>query len=105
MKTPIYDFVKKYAESDMTRMHMPGHKGKGTLGIEKLDITEITGADVLYSADGIISESQRNAAKLFGTAATFYSTEGSTLAIKAMLALVHTENRKNTTVLIQFVKN
>ena len=89
----------------MTRMHMPGHKGKGTLGIEKLDITEITGADVLYSADGIISESQRNAAKLFGTAATFYSTEGSTLAIKAMLALVHTENRKNRKTLILAQRN
>ena len=66
---------------------MPGHKGKGALGFEELDITEISGADVLYSANGIIAESERNATELFGSAHTFYSAEGSTLAIKAMLKL------------------
>ena len=87
MKTPIYDFVKEYAASDISRLHMPGHKGEGPLGIESMDITEVLGADVLYSADGIIAESEQNATELFGTAHTYYSTEGSTLAIKAMLAL------------------
>ena len=53
MNTPIVDFVKKYAQSKKKRFHMPGHKGKGMLGTEQLDITEIDGADVLYSADGI----------------------------------------------------
>lgn len=52
-----------------------------------MDITEIGGADVLYSPDGIIAESEANATELFGTAHTFYSTEGSSLAIRAMLAL------------------
>jgi len=88
MDTPIVDFVKSYAESDFSRLHMPGHKGKGFLGCEKHDITEIDGADVLYSADGIIKKSENNASVLFGTAATFYSTEGSTLCIKAMLSLI-----------------
>ncbi len=87
MKTPIYDFVKGYAESDVSRFHMPGHKGHGPLGVEAFDITEVEGADVLCSADGIIAESESNATELFGTAHTYYSTEGSTLAIKAMLAL------------------
>ena len=88
MTTPIFDFVKKYAESGSTRYHMPGHKGRGMLGCEAFDITEISGADVLYSADGIIAESEDNLTELYGTAHSFYSTEGSTLAIKAMLALV-----------------
>ena len=87
MKTPILSFVKKYARSSSTRMHMPGHKGKHFLGCEELDITEISGADVLYRANGIIEESENNASELFGTAHTFYSTEGSSLSIKAMLAL------------------
>lgn len=87
MKTPIYDFVQKYAESDVSRFHMPGHKGKSFLGCERLDITEVQGADVLYSADGIIEESECNASALFGTAHSFYSAEGSSLVIKAMLAL------------------
>lgn len=96
MTTPIYDFVKKYAESDSARLHMPGHKGRGELGVEKYDITEISGADVLYSADGIIAESEDNASRLFGTAHSFYSTQGSTLAILAMLALVVKTSGKKT---------
>lgn len=88
MKTPIVDFALAYAGSEAARFHMPGHKGKSRLGCEALDLTEIAGADCLYSADGIISESECNATFLFGTAHSFYSAEGSTLTIKAMLALV-----------------
>ena len=54
METPICDFVRDYCQSDMLRMHMPGHKGKGPLGMEPLDLTEIDGADELYHAHGII---------------------------------------------------
>lgn len=88
MRTPIFDFVNSYAESKATRFHMPGHKGRGLLGVEKYDITEISGADVLYSANGIINESENNLSSLYGSSHSFYSTEGSTLAIKAMLAIV-----------------
>ncbi len=94
MKTPIFDFVKSYALSDTARFHMPGHKGKNRLGCEELDLTEIAGADCLYSAAGVILESENNASALFGTAHSFYSAEGSTLAIKTMLALVTEEARK-----------
>ncbi len=87
MNTPIYDFVKEYAERDGIRLHMPGHKGKGPLGIEALDITEVKGADVLGEAHGIIGESEENAASLFGTGKTLYHTGGSTAAILTMLAL------------------
>ena len=84
--TPICDFVQAYASARPVRMHMPGHKGRGPLGFEALDITEIDGADELYAPTGIIAESEANAARLFG-ARTFYSAEGSSLAIRAMLAL------------------
>ena len=87
MRTPISDFVSEYRNSGASRFHMPGHKGKAFLGAEPWDITEIDGADVLYSADGIINESEDLASSLFHTAHTFYSAEGSTLAIKAMLTL------------------
>ena len=88
MKTPILDFVTQYREAKASRFHMPGHKGKTFLGMEDMDITEIDGADVLYSANGIINESEDNLSSLFGTAHSFYSAEGSTLVIKAMLTLV-----------------
>lgn len=87
MKTPIFDFVRRYAASDTCRLHMPGHKGISALGVEPLDITEIDGADSLFEAKGIIRESEKNAGALFG-AETFYSTEGSSHAIRAMLYLV-----------------
>ena len=87
MKTPICDFVEKYAESKIVRLHMPGHKGKELLGIEKLDITEICGADSLYEASGIIAESEACASELFGCG-TYYSTEGSSLCIRTMVYLI-----------------
>ena len=87
METPICDFVRAYAENNSLRLHMPGHKGIGPLGVETLDITEISGADSLYEAQGIIRQSEENASTLFG-AKTFYSAEGSSLCIRAMLCLV-----------------
>ena len=92
MNTPIVDFVKEYANKNTARFHMPGHKGKGFLGVEKYDITEIDGADVLSAANGIIYESEKNASSLFDTAHTYYTTQGSTTAIYAMLALVKKQN-------------
>lgn len=87
MPTPIADFVREYAKKENSRLHMPGHKGQSFLGCEAYDITEIAGADSLYEADGIIAESERNATELFGTGGTFFSTEGSSQCIRAMLYL------------------
>ncbi len=88
METPICDFVREYAQGGGQRLHMPGHKGNGPMGVEALDITEVEGADVLYHSDGIIRRSQENAAQLFGAARTLYSTEGASLSIRAMVYLV-----------------
>lgn len=87
MQTPIADFVREYAKKEKSRFHMPGHKGHTFLGCEAYDITEVAGADALYEADGIIAESERSATELFGTGGTFFSTEGSSQCIRAMLYL------------------
>ena len=84
--TPIAEFGNAYALSGAARFHMPGHKGCGTMN-EAFDITEIDGAGDLYAEDGIVAESEAIASGLFGCR-TFYSAEGSSLAIKAMLAAV-----------------
>lgn len=86
MNTPIRDFIEDYAKKDSIRLHMPGHKGVGGV-TEKYDITEIDGADNLYSPDGIIAESEDNASDVFGCH-TYYSAEGSSLAIRAILFLL-----------------
>lgn len=95
MTTPIVDFVKKYAEDEYCRFHMPGHKGKSFLGCEAFDITEVKGADALYEADGIIAESEKNATKLFGSGRTVYSTEGSSQCIRAMMYLAVSHKNKD----------
>lgn len=86
MNTPICDFVRSYQISTPLRLHMPGHKGRPNLGPEGLDITEIPGADSLFDANGIIAQSEKNAGSLFGCR-SFYSAEGSSLCIRAMLYL------------------
>ena len=93
MKTPICDFVGQYAREKGLRLHMPGHKGASFLGIEPLDITEIQGADSLYEANGIIAQSEENASRLFGCK-TFYSTEGSSQCIRAMLYLLQLQAKR-----------
>ena len=99
MNTPICDFVRSYAAKDPLRLHMPGHKGIPVIGPEPLDITEVPGADSLFEAAGIIAESEENASRIFG-AHTFYSTEGSSLAIRAMLhlACLHARSQGKTPV-------
>ena len=100
MKTPIADFVRGYEKKNMARLHMPGHKGKTFLGCEGYDITEVSGADALYEAEGIIAESEANATELFGTERTLFSTEGSSQCIRAMLylALMNHKSEKRPTV-------
>jgi arginine/lysine/ornithine decarboxylase len=89
IKTPIHDFLVNYSREKQIRCHTPGHKGSNLH-----DITEIDGADSLYEANGIIKASEDIAAGLFGTAGTFYSCSGSTLAIQAMLKLIRHKGRR-----------
>ena len=105
MNTPLADFVRAYAGKGVSRFHMPGHKGKGPLGCEAWDITEIAGADSLYEASGIIAESEANAAALFGSGATFYSTEGSSQCIRAMLYLALAERPAGTPPVVLAARN
>lgn len=91
MNAPVLKFITEYAKENAVRLHMPAHKGKSTdktdgLSPELFDITEIEGAGDLYAPDGIVFESEQNASSLFG-ADTFYSAEGSSLSIRAMLYL------------------
>ena len=86
MNTPICNFLEKYTDDNVLRLHMPGHKGEFPH-----DITEISGADSLYESDrtgGIIGTSENNAASIFGANKTCYSCGGSTLAIQTGLAVL-----------------
>ena len=84
----IDEFVHSYAEGGTLRLHMPGHKGSEFTGCEPYDITEISGADYLYEAEGIIGQSEKQMSKAYGSGITLYSAEGSSQCIKTMLGLV-----------------
>ncbi|MCR5457654.1 MAG: aminotransferase class V-fold PLP-dependent enzyme [Clostridiales bacterium] len=100
VRTPISDFIDEYAEKNMVRLHMPGHKGVTFSGPEREDITEIYGADSLYSAGGIIDESEKICSRLFNSKKTLYSTEGSSQCIKAMVYLLkYTRKHSRTRIL------
>lgn len=93
-------FLGQYAENDTLRMHMPGHKGR-TLPVNRAlagayawDITEISGADSLFEADGILRAGERRTAALYGSGDTVWSAGGSTLCIQAMLAQMKLEGRQ-----------
>ncbi len=88
IKTPIADFLEEYARCGASRFHMPGHKGR-----EPYDLTEIDGAGDLFARCGIIAESEKISSALFGCP-TYYSAEGSSLAIRTMLALASRSGKK-----------
>ncbi len=85
----IADKLLEYSESDFLPMHMPGHKRniEKFEYLEKLtaktDVTEIDSFDDLNCAEGIFLDSERAAAKLWGSDCVFYSVNGSTCGILA----------------------
>lgn len=105
MNTPIVDFLRRYQAAGTVRFHMPGHKGRPFLGCEPWDLTEVSGADALYEADGIIAESEANASALFGSRRTLYSTEGSSQCIRAMLYLALTNRPTGAAPVIVAARN
>lgn len=89
--TPIYNYLRKYAEEKNNIFHMPGHKlGAGVPGelshnLLQLDVTEIDGTDNLHYPESIIKEAQELAAKAFGADRTFFLVNGSTCGVQAAI--------------------
>ncbi|HEX2924917.1 MAG TPA: aminotransferase class I/II-fold pyridoxal phosphate-dependent enzyme [Ruminiclostridium sp.] len=89
--TPIYNYLRKYAEEQINIFHMPGHKlGKGVphelaQDLLQLDVTEVEGTDNLHYPEGIIKQAQEQAARAFGADKTFFLVNGSTCGIQAAI--------------------
>lgn len=75
----ISEKINEYLRKPAYPFHMPGHKRSEG----RHDFTEIDGFDVLSHPTGIIAESQRRAAELFGADRTYYLVNGSTVGILA----------------------
>lgn len=85
MKTTITDMLNQYNRRKAIRLHMPGHKGKGTT-CNALDITELSFSDNLMNANGVIATSQNIYAKTIGAKCCKYLTGGSTQGVFALVA-------------------
>jgi len=97
-ETPLFTALTKHAEKNPVQFHIPGHKkgngmdpdfrefiGKNALSIDLINIAPL---DDLHLPKGIIKESQELAAKAFGADYTFFSVQGTSGAIMAMIMSV-----------------
>lgn len=87
--TPLYNRLVQHNGLDRSSFHTPGHKCADFFpdDLLKLDYTELPDTDALFEADGVILETEKNLAELFGTKRSMISSGGCTLAIQAMLRL------------------
>jgi len=87
----LYDKLKKHSENDIYPMHMPGHKRNAEYmpaGLPyDIDITEIHGFDDLHDPqpDGVLAETARFAAELYGSKKSYMLVNGSTVGILAAI--------------------
>jgi len=104
MNTAILDFLLAHAKKNPVSFHMPGHKGSyifRSLGFEgflsdipDLDITELTGADNLFQAEGIIKQVQDDYARLYGVDRSYLLINGSSGGIIASIMASVQKGRK-----------
>ncbi len=97
-KTPLFSALKRHAKRKPLQFHIPGHKvgramdrefrdfiGEDALSIDLINIGPL---DDLHHPVGIIDEAQRLAAEAFGADYTFFSVQGTSGAIMAMIMSV-----------------
>lgn len=92
LKTTL-DFLLEHAARRPVSFHMPGHKGSELYRrygygefLEKFmdcDITEIPGADNLFQTEGILQETQRRYATLYGVEHSYMLINGTSSGIIA----------------------
>jgi arginine decarboxylase len=97
-ETPLFTALRKHAETNPIQFHIPGHKkgngmdpdfrefiGENALSIDLINIGPL---DDLHLPKGIIKQAQELAAKAFGADYTFFSVQGTSGAIIAMIMSV-----------------
>ena len=90
MNTPLFDALTAFADTAPLRLHMPGHKGKGLPGWERLagvDFTELPPTGNLYEPGGAIGRAEELWAAAFGMRDCLFLTCGSTQGIHTALTL------------------
>lgn len=97
-ETPLFSGLLNYARTNPLQFHVPGHKkgkamdplfrqlcGKDVLSI---DLTNIAALDDLHQPQGLIQDAQRLAAEAFGSDHCWFSVQGTSTPIMAMITAV-----------------
>ena len=98
MKTPLFSGLLEHARKNPIQFHIPGHKkgmgmhpsfrefiGENALSIDLINIAPL---DDLHHPKAIIKEAEELAAEAFGADHTFFSVQGTSGAIMAMIMAV-----------------
>lgn len=104
LDTPIFDTLKAHVDNEPIAFHIPGHKaGKGMdeafrnyIGENalKIDLINIAPLDDLHHPKAAIAQAEKLAAEAFHADATFFSVQGTSSAIMAMIMGVVGPNEK-----------
>jgi len=90
----LYNKLKKYITGGIYPFHMPGHKRNPEFfppGLScNIDITEIYDFDDLHNPQGVLRDTARLAAELYGSSEAFLLINGSTVGILAAIG-AHTK--------------
>ncbi|WDL99317.1 aminotransferase class I/II-fold pyridoxal phosphate-dependent enzyme [Alicyclobacillus sp. ALC3] len=94
-ETPLFSTLLRHAARQPVQFHIPGHKrGRGMeptfqqlMGDDALalDLINIAPLDDLHHPTGAIKQAQELAAEAFGADATYFSVQGTSTAIMAMV--------------------
>ncbi|NMB34397.1 MAG: aminotransferase class I/II-fold pyridoxal phosphate-dependent enzyme [Clostridium sp.] len=93
-KTPVFDAIKRYVESNVIQFHVPGHK-QGA-GIDELreyigeralqmDANGMGDLDFANNPTGVIYESETLMAQAFGAQNAYFLVNGTTSGVQAMI--------------------
>ena len=97
-QTPLFSGLLEHAKKNPTQFHIPGHKKGAGMDPEfrqfigdnalSIDLINIGPLDDLHSPKGMIKKAQELAAEAFGADHTFFSVQGTSGAIIAMVMAV-----------------
>lgn len=103
-ETPLFSSLLAHSERCLHRFHIPGHKGgrgvdpvfRSFLGENafKIDLINLEPLDDLHRPRGVIRKAQELAAAAFGADYSFFSVQGTSTAIMAMMMAVCREGEK-----------
>lgn len=103
-ETPLFTSLLEHSQRCLHRFHIPGHKGgrgvdphfRSFIGDNalKIDLINLEPLDDLHRPRTIIRQAQELAAKAFGSDHTFFSVQGTSIVIMAMIMAVCGEGDK-----------